>query len=191
LTFGHEISLHGYKHAKNEFGSFYPIPLPFIPYPSFKVQRQRILLAAEHFKRLTGFFPKGFRAPFYLYNKETFKVLSSLKFRYDSSKTLFKPTHGISLRIRWTRKCKPHKIYDLIEIPVTGDYTYNLKKSNLHHFIRRAVSDYEWIESKKGAFVMNIHLHRLSSSLLSKFLVTFVKKIRRTTDFVRLVDVDL
>lgn len=190
-SLGHELSLHGYKHIRNEFGCFYPIPLPAIPFPSFKKQKERIEQAKKTLIQLTGVKPLGFRAPFYLYNNATLKALSNLNFKYDSSKTLFKPTHASHFRIRWSRHCKPRRVHDIIEIPVTGDYTYNLKSGNFFSSLKRALRDFEWVESHNGVFVMNIHLGRLNRILLRRFLKTCVDKLHGKTNFVRLVDVDL
>lgn len=190
-AFGHELSLHGYKHAKNEFGYFYPVPLPVVPIPSLSKQKKRIGLAKEALIQLAGVEPLGFRSPFYLYNSATLDALSSLNFKYDSSKTLFKPTHGTRWRIRWSRHPKPHKVRGIIEIPVSGDYTYNLKDENLLSSIGRALRDFNWIRSCNGVFVMNIHATRSHAKLLQRFLQIFVNKIREKTDFVKLVDVNL
>lgn len=188
---GHEIALHGYAHIKNEFGYLYPFPLPFIPFPSYKTQKDRLEKAITLLERLACVRPLGFRAPFYLHNDNTLKALSSLGFRYDSSKTIFKPTHGRSFRIRWSHKYKPHKVHGIIEIPVTGDYSYDLRESNLSYLVACAIHDFKWIKSQKGVFIVNIHLNRLDSNLLSRFLRIFIAKTKKLTDFVRLIDIDV
>jgi predicted deacetylase len=189
--FGHELSLHGYRHTKNEFGYLYPVPLPVIPLPPLKKQKECIAQAKEVLIQLTGMSPLGFRAPFYLYNNATLKALSSLNFKYDSSKTVFKPTHGARLRVRWTRNCNPHRVHGIIEIPLTGDYTFNLKNSNFSDSVKRALRDFEWTKSRNGVFVMTIHPNRLNRALLRLFLQALVDKLHGKTDFVRLVDVNL
>ena len=190
-TSGHELSLHGYEHVKNEFGYFYPIPLSIIPIPSFEKQKERIALAKEVLTQLTGVEPLGFRSPFYLYNNATYEVLSALNFKYDSSKTIFKPTHGIRWRIRWARNFMPHKVHDILEIPVSGDYLYNVKNEDIFTPIGRALSDFDWIRSQNGVFVINIHTHKLSATLLQKSLHVLVSKIRGKTELVKLMDIDL
>jgi peptidoglycan/xylan/chitin deacetylase (PgdA/CDA1 family) len=185
---GHEIALHGYKHFKNEFGGLYPFPLPFVPYPSFKKQREILEKATKLLEQLTYVCPLGFRAPFYLYNRNTLKALSDLGFKYDSSKTIFKPTHQKFFRIKLSPKYRPYKVHDVIEIPVTGDYTYNLSSSNFSDLIKSAVHDLKWMKSQKGVFVINIHLNRSNSYLLNKFLQIFASKAKKITDFVRLID---
>ena len=191
LNKGHELSLHGYRHVKNEFGYFHLFPIPLIPLPAFNEQKDRIEEAMKVFVRLTGVRPLGFRAPFYLHSNITMKVLSNLRFKYDSSKTVFKPTHGTRFRVRWSRHCKPHRVQGIIEIPVTGDYTYNLKGANLYDSLKGALRDFEWANSRDGVFVMTLHADRLEKPLLRLFLQTLVDKLRGKTDFVRLVDVDL
>jgi peptidoglycan/xylan/chitin deacetylase (PgdA/CDA1 family) len=191
LKNGHELALHGYRHVKNEFGYFYPVPMPFIPLPPFSRQKEYIEQAIMAFTRLTGVRPLGFRAPFYLHNDLTMKVLSNLDFKYDSSKTVFKPAHGRRFRVRWSRCCKPYKIQGIIEIPVTGDYTYNLKEENFYDSLKGALRDFEWAKYHDCAFVMNIHTYRLEKSLLRSFLQKLVSKLFEKTDFVRLVDVNL
>jgi len=191
LSHGHELSLHGYEHIKNEFGYFYPIPLPVIPIPSFEKQKERIASAKKALTQLAGVEPLGFRSPFYLYNNATYEALSVLNFKYDSSKTIFKPTHGIRWRIRWVRNLGPYKVHDIVEIPVSGDYLYNVKNEDIFTSIRRALSDFAWIRSRNGVFVMNIHPHKLSSTSLQRFLHMFVSKILDKTEFVKLMDIDL
>lgn len=187
LDHGHELALHGYMHTKNEFGCYYPIPLP-IPFPTFKKQRERLEKGMRKLIDLTGVRPLGFRAPFYLHNNATLRALSSLGFRYDSSATIFKPAHGMRLRMRWLSDCKPFVTEGVVEIPVSGDYTYSLKNSDFYDFLRRAIRDFEWIESRGGVFVLNNHPQRLSETGY-RFLKTFVKKLSKRMDFLRLYDV--
>jgi peptidoglycan/xylan/chitin deacetylase (PgdA/CDA1 family) len=186
----HELSLHGYRHIKNEFGLFYPIPLPFVPIPSFGRQRDSLVLAKDALRQLAGIEPIGFRSPFYLYNDATFRALSSLNFRYDSSKSVFKPTHGFRWRVRWSRSCRPHRIHNILEIPVIGDYTFSLTSDNLVNSITRALGDFDWIKSCDGVFVMNVHPNRTDEFLLDRFLRLFIEKIRNKTEFIRLQDVE-
>lgn len=194
LGSGHEISLHGYKHTKNEFGYLSArtssIPLSFVPLPTYNEQKENLEQATRVLTRLTGVRPSGFRAPFYLYNNETLKALSSLGFKYDSSKTLFKPAHANHLRIRWLLDCKPHKLHGLNEIPVTGDYTYGMNKIDFSNSMKRAVRDFEWVTSRGGVFVVNIHPNMLDINLLGKFLHTLYKELDGKTEFSRLVDIN-
>lgn len=185
---GHELAQHGYVHTKNEFGYLYPVPTP-IPLPTFKKQRERIEKGMKILLDATGTRPLGFRAPFYLHNGITLRALSSLNFKYDSSTTVFKPTHGVRFRVRWMRNIQPFMKEGLTEIPVTGDYTFNLKETNFSDTFRRVTRDFEWVKSLDGIFVLNIHSHRLSQRALSCFLKTLNKKLRHKTDFVRLRDV--
>jgi len=187
LDNGHELALHGYRHTKNEFGCFYPIPLP-IPFPTLKRQKERLEKGLTKVMDLTGVRPLGFRAPFYLHNNVTLKALSSLDFRYDSSATVFKPTHSMHLRIRWLRDCKPFVSEGVVEIPVSGDYTYSLKPSDFSDFLRIAIRDFEWIKSRQGVFVLNNHPQRLGGAGY-RFLRALIKKLSKRTDFLRLCDI--
>jgi peptidoglycan/xylan/chitin deacetylase (PgdA/CDA1 family) len=187
LDGGHELALHGYRHTKNEFGCFYPIPLP-IPLPTLKKQKERLEKGLANMMSLMGVRPLGFRAPFYLHNNVTLKVLSSLDFYYDSSETIFKPAHGMHLRIKWLRDCRPFVREHVMEIPVSGDYTYNLKRSNFSDFLRIAVRDFEWVKSRQGVFVLNNHPQHLSDNSY-RFLRTLIKQLSKRTDFLRLCDV--
>lgn len=96
-------------------------------------------------KNILGVKPLGFRAPYYLHNKVTLKALSSLGFNYDSSITIFKPTHSPRLRMKWLHDCKPCVKEGVVEIPVSGDYTYNLKNNNFYEYFRIAIRDFEWV----------------------------------------------
>jgi len=188
---GHELSLHGYRHVRNEFGYLLPVPFSVIPFPTLKEQKQRIANASNALVRLIGVRPLGFRAPFYLYNGFTLKALSSLKFKYDSSSTLFKPTHAARFRIKWFGKSTPQRIQGLIEIPVTGDYTYNLTDTRMANCVERTIRDFNWVECKKGVFVMNIHPNRTSCGLLLAYLREIIKRLHGRTEFTRLKDVNL
>jgi peptidoglycan/xylan/chitin deacetylase (PgdA/CDA1 family) len=184
---GHELALHGYKHTKNEFGCFYPIPLP-VPFPPFKKQKECLEKGLTILANLTSVRPLGFRAPFYLHNSVTFKALSCLGFHYDSSVTLFKPAHGSHLRIRWLRDCKPFIREGVVEIPVIGDYTYSLKGDNFFDFFKVAMRDFEMVKSRHGVFVLNNHPQYLSD-IGYRFLRTLLKKLSEKANFLKLCDV--
>lgn len=186
-AYGHELALHGYLHVKNEFGILYPIPLP-LPIPSLEKQREHLKKGIEKMLTLTGVNPLGFRAPYYLHNNASLKALSSLGFRYDSSSTLFKPAHKLRLRLRWARKFKPFVTDGIVEVPVSGDYTYAIKDNNLSFPLRRALKDFEWLESNGGVFVLNNHPQRINENSYL-FLRTLVKKLSKQTDFLRLCDI--
>lgn len=193
LDHGHELALHGYMHTKNEFGCFYSsamdvsIPLP-IPFPTFKKQKERLEKGLRKLMYLTGVRPLGFRAPFYLHNNVTLRALASLGFRYDSSSTIFKPAHGMRLRVRWLRNVKPFVAEGIVEIPVSGDYTYSLKNSDFYDFLRKAIRDFQWTVSRGGVFVLNNHPQRLSKTGY-RFLGILVRKMSRKAKFFRLRDI--
>jgi hypothetical protein len=105
--------------------------------------------------------------------------------------TVFKPAHAAHLRVKWLSHCKPHRVHGLLEIPVTGDYTYDLNTTNFSISLKRAIRDFEWVTSGEGVFVMNIHPRPSDANLLYKFLKEFVKELRNRTCFSRLVDVAL
>ena len=187
LDHGHELAMHGYMHTKNEFGCFYLIPLP-IPFPTLKKQKERLEKGLQKMMHLTGVRPLGFRAPFYLHNNVTLRALASLGFRYDSSATIFKPAHGMRLRIRWLRDVKPFVTEGVLEIPVSGDYTYSLAKGNFHDFLRKAIRDFQWTISRGGVFVLNNHPQRLNKTGY-RFVRILIKKLSEKTNFLRLCDI--
>jgi predicted deacetylase len=186
LDCGHELALHGYVHAKNEFGGFYPIPLP-IAFPSLERQKANLEKGVKKIIALTGIRPLGFRAPFYLYNYCTLKALSSLGFRYDSSATFFKPAHTMRLRLKWLRICKPFVTNGVVEFPVCGDYTYSLRNDDFGAFLIQAIKDFERVKSCGGVFVLNNHPQRFNE-ISYRFLNTLVKKLSGKTEFVKLCD---
>jgi peptidoglycan/xylan/chitin deacetylase (PgdA/CDA1 family) len=191
LRSGRELSLHGYKHAKNEFGYLclgsWSIPFPMLPLPSLSNQKEKIEQATEAFLQITEVRPLGFRAPWYLFNNQTLIALSNLGFRYDSSETIFKPVHN-SLKIRWFSQIKPHWVHGVLEIPVTVDSTYNLSNLNFHNSLKRAIRDFEFIASQDGVFVVNIHPNQTELDLLTRFLHDLINKIDGKTSFHRLAD---
>jgi peptidoglycan/xylan/chitin deacetylase (PgdA/CDA1 family) len=186
---GHELALHGYKHIDNEFGYYKSIPFPsFFPLPRFKTQKERIQESLRLFAKLTGVKPTGFRAPYYLHNNATFEVLSELGFRYDSSKTIFKPTHGLNLKMRWLINVKPFFKLGVMEIPVTGDYTFDLNEYTFVSAINAALRDFKWIMSRGGVFVLNNHSQRLNEYGF-QFLKRLLKKLKEEAIFLKLTDV--
>lgn len=184
---GHELALHGVDHVKNEFGGLYPIPLP-IPIRTLKNQKQRLKKGIKTMVALTGINPIGFRAPYLLYSSATIKALSSLGFRYDSSLSLFKPVHALYFRINWSRRIRPFVTNGIVEICVSGDYTFKLNSNNFHSFLNRALCDFKWIRSNKGVFVLNSHPQRLGKIGYS-FLKTLISKISKDNNFYRLSDI--
>ena len=184
----HEIALHGYKHGrmlnlggialKNEFGSLLPIP-----WPSYEKQKDLIKRGMKCLREKLGEYPVGFRAPSYLHNRKTLRVLKELGFNYDSSKTVFKPAHNCRFRIKTFHAPRPVTIEDITEIPITGDYTYDL---NNYNTLERAVNDFRWVRRLNGVFVVNTHIRNLYLEL--DFLRILIKKLAPNTNFLRLKD---
>jgi len=182
---GHEIALHGYSHTKNEFGYLIPIPLP-----GFERQKKLLRMGKEYLQKCLGESPLGFRAPSYRHSKTTLRALVSLDFKYDSSKTVFKPTHGMRFRFKTSLLPNLTKMGPLFEIPVTADYTYNLDATCFKQLLKLARDDFNWIRGLDGIFVVNNHINR-SGTLGFKFLRTLIDESRDETDFVRLKDLIL
>lgn len=182
----HELSLHGYMHKKNEFGILYPVPLS-VPIPRLERQEEQIKKGRESLVSLMGVEPKGFRAPYYMHNSNTIKALANLNFRYDSSATVFKTTHCSSFRIRWLRDLRPFIYKGVVEMPVTGDYTYNLSNYGVLSSLRVALRDFELVKASNGVFVVNNH-PSLFSEREAQFLETLIKRIRGETVFQTMVD---
>jgi len=186
----HEIAQHGYQHTGNEYFSEFGCLLP-IPFPTYKKQREYINKGMKKIKEITRVYPKGFRAPFYLHNKNTFRVLSELGFFYDSSKTVFKPAYLSKIRFRTMNSVKPKKINNVLEIPVSGDYTYNLTHETFHHSLKTAIKEFSSIKLRDGVFVMNNHPNRVNIKLLFMFLNDFIKIIKPQSDFLKLSNVKI
>jgi peptidoglycan/xylan/chitin deacetylase (PgdA/CDA1 family) len=184
---GHELSMHGLMHRKNEFGVFYPIPLP-LPLPNLRRQKELIEKGSKRLLNLFEVRPHGFRAPNYLYNSNTIKALASLGFTYDSSATIFKTTHCSAFRIKWLRDCRPFAINGILEIPVSGDYTYNLEGYGYADSLRVALRDFELLRLSDGVFVVNNHPHRFRE-VEAQFLGILMKKLRREVIFQKLAEV--
>jgi len=178
---GHEICLHGYAHSKNEFGHLLPLPIP-----SFRTQKKLLERGIDLFRKNLGCRPKGFRAPNYRYNMFTLKALASVGIKYDSSKTVFKPTYGLRFRIN-THQPVINYLHSIAEIPVTGDYTYVLSSSNFGHALKRAIWDFHFASYHGGVFVVNFHPQALNEMGYS-FIAQLVKTISSKTKFVRLID---
>lgn len=183
---GHELSLHGYMHAKNEFGIFYPIPLP-IPYPTLKKQKNLLEKGRSKILELIGVKPQGFRAPYYLHNANTKRALDALKFEYDSSMTVFKPTHCSRFRVKLLRNVRPFLDGGIVEFPVTGDYTYNLRSYGFLGSYKMALRDFELMESFDGIFVINNHPQHFGPAEF-RFLKELLSNLGKKSDFMRLTD---
>ncbi len=178
---GHELALHGYSHAKNEFGFVVPIPLP-------RLDRQKELLrnGLDRFSNCLGVRPSGFRAPGYKHSKVTLRALADLGFRYDSSRTVFKPAAS-HFRLKTRTGPKLGRVGSIYEIPVIGDYAFNLLPGNFEQCLKRAVEDFHWAERLDGIFVVTHHINRATSIGL-KFLSTLIHELRGKTDFLTLTE---
>lgn len=189
---GHELGQHGTLHGKNSFISEFGCLLP-LPLPGYRKQKERLEKGMNSFTRIVGRKPLGFRAPFYLHNTQTLKALANLGYKYDSSKTVFKPTHGLTFR---GRLCRPliSDVEGMKQIPVTGDYTYYLSDSTFSNALKRAIRDFEWVNSFRSdnsVFVLNNHPNRLADTefeLLGTFLKIIVRRLSPKTKFMRLMD---
>jgi peptidoglycan/xylan/chitin deacetylase (PgdA/CDA1 family) len=194
LSLGHEVSLHGHVHCKNEFGYIsihpYSIPLSLLPLPSLRTQQRSIEEASKVLGRFIGKKPIGFRAPGYQHNFLTFRALSNLGFKYDSSETVFKPAHSTNFRVFFHRSFQPHYMFGLLEIPVIGDYTDKLKTYNFLDSIERANRDFDLVSKQRGGvFVMNCHPAEIEMKLMNKFFRAFYKKLARRTEFLKLSEI--
>jgi peptidoglycan/xylan/chitin deacetylase (PgdA/CDA1 family) len=179
---GHEIAMHGCSHTNNEFGYIIPIPLPTLARQSglLKIGKQCLEMSL-------GGRVLGFRAPSYRHSKITFKALERLDFKYDSSKTVYKPTHGFRFRFRTCFPPVLTKIGSLFEIPVTADYTYDLTCVLFPRLLKLAEKDFEWVSSLDGIYVVNNHVGRFGNLGFS-FLRALIDKVRPRTDFAKLED---
>ncbi len=192
---GHEVGLHGYTHTlwkgfKGEFGYLSPYEFGYLlsfPLPKYQKQMELIRMGRRYLRECLDIQPTGFRAPGYRHNLSTLRALANQGFRYDSSKTVFKPAYLSRFRFRTRNKPKPAEIEGLTEIPVVGDYVYNLKKVGFVNTLRQALNDFEWVRALDGVFVVNSHIHYLTEAGMS-LLNHLVEKIVERTEFLRLRD---
>lgn len=179
---GHEVALHGYGHARNEFGYILPLPSP-----SYEKQRELIAKGRKELRGFLGEEPLGFRAPNYRHSAITLRALKDLGFKYDSSKTVFKPTHSLRYRVKtWT----PPKIVNLngiVEIPVTADYTLSTAAIGIDRRVQLARKDFDWVRQIGGTFVVNNHIG-IAKGFVFEFLHSLISDLRDDTEFVRLKD---
>ena len=177
---GHEIAVHGCHHAKNEFGFTIPIPLP-------RLDHQKALLreGLDSFLHFLGEKPTGFRAPGYKHSMVTFRALADLGFRYDSSRTVFKPASTSRFRIKTRTNPILGRVGSIYEIPVTGDYAFNLCPSNFERCLKSAIEDFDWTQRIGGIFVVTHHINR-STLLGLKLLFSLIRELRSKTDFLTL-----
>lgn len=156
LDNGNEIGVHGFQHKLHEFG-YYFLNLPF---PSLEIQMDILNKSIRLLKEIFQTKIYGFRAPNYEFNSNTLEVIGRLQLNYDSSKTVFKPSHipwhGIRVKIT---DPYPSIINGIIEIPITGDYTCykNLKDFDL--CLEALYKDIEFVRKKKGTLVINNHMN--------------------------------
>jgi len=195
IASGHEVGLHGYTHTlwkgiKGEFGYLSPYEFGYslsFPLPAYQKQVDLIKMGRKYLRESLDIEPLGFRAPGYRHNVLTLRALANQGFRYDSSKTIFKPAYLSRFRFRTRNKPRPIEIEGLTEIPVVGDYVYNLKKVGFINTLKQALNNFEWIRAKDGVFVVNTHIQHLNRTEMS-LLDHLVKKIVDKTEFLRLGD---
>ena len=101
---------------------------------------------------------------------------------------LFLNSSQFAFKDKMVADCKPSVSEGVVEIPVSGDYTYSLKPSDFSDFLRIAIRDFESVKSRQGVFVLNNHPQRLGGAGY-RFLRALVKKLSKRTDFLRLCDV--
>lgn len=178
--YGHELALHGNEHTGSpyisECGCIFPIG-----FPSFRKQKETIGEGVRRFFNLFNMKPIGFRAPYYLNNNSTYKALSELNFVYDSSKTIFKPCYYNSIRIRTMSKITPFKINNIVEFPVSGDYTYRINETNFSFCLKAALQDFNLVKNHRGIFVMNNHPNDVNVDLMLKFTKKFLNITNENT----------
>ncbi|VVB91069.1 Uncharacterised protein [uncultured archaeon] len=162
LDEGNEIGLHGYQHSENEFGWH----LFNIPFPDFRTQLNKLNKSVKILEDTFHIKIHGFRSPEYKCNNYTIKALNKLKFEYDSSKTVFRPAHFPSYYMRFKTFIQPYpyiiggNIENIVEIPVTGDYTYDLGPEDFNFCLKNLNNGIEFVTKKKGILVINNHMQR-------------------------------
>ena len=179
---GHEVALHGYSHTKNEFGYILPLPSP-----TYEKQRELLAKGKNELTRFLGEEPLGFRAPNYRHSGITLRVLKDLGFKYDSSKTVFKPTHGLRYRVKTLTPPKITKVGGILEMPVTADYTFGTDTMGLGTRLKIARKDFDWTKQSGGTFITNNHVDS-AKGLVFEFLHSLINDISGDTEFVRLKD---
>lgn len=192
LDNGNEIGMHGYRHTRYEFGYPTDIGLPIeIPFPSFGNQIEKLRKSVNILGDTFHTEIYGFRSPGYGHNNSTIRALSKLGFKYDSSKVSFKPAHIPRHGIRIKTFIKPYPYIvngNMKEIPVVGDYTYNLGngEEDFVHSMENMKKDSEFVYEKGGKFVINNHI-QCTSVDYEKFLKYLIdtNKFR----FCRLIDI--
>lgn len=179
LDEGNEIGLHGYRHERYEFG--YSSIFPPFPLPSFRSQIKKLEKGTKILEDLFNINIYGFRAPDFEFNNGTIKALHKLKFKYDSSMSIFKPTHipTHNLRFRTFVPPYPHVVNgSLVEIPITGDYNESLD-------FKRLNSDIEYVYRRKGCFIDNNHIQQ--TPIKEKFLEILINNNK--LKFYTLIDI--
>ena len=111
---GHEIGVHGYTHKR--FDSI-----------SFKEKNEELKKSISAHKKILNIKPKGFRAPQHSIDEETFTLLKSHGFEYDSSicsgnimllRHLFKKNKKFSAILHtFTGKMRPYEHKGIREMP--------------------------------------------------------------------------
>lgn len=188
ISSGHEIALHGYAHGKNEFGYTWVAQLFSLPFPRYQEQKILIERGTKYLETLTKERPIGFRAPYYRLNNATLRALKSLGYSYDSSRTVFKPAYLSYFRLRTSYPPKTIRKNGIIEIPVTGDYTYRLRdqvcSKSFRFALWKAMQDFSWVRRVDGVFVLNNHPFLQRFDRVLAFLDAFVQRLRKKTEFV-------
>jgi len=142
---GHEIAGHGDVHKE-----FYG--------PVFK-QVDRLKKMIKIINDILGVEVKGFRAPWYKHNKNTYIALSKVGLQYDSSQKRFEiAIKGIPYIEKRYTDLKYHNLIKPALIKIAQLYNFVLKRKRIPYYVADGVleipvlgiSDYFLIESLKG-----------------------------------------
>lgn len=167
LINGNEIGVHGFQHKLHEFGYYFLN----LPYPSLEIQIDRLSKSIRLLEETFHTKIYGFRAPNYEFNSNTIEAIRRLQLNYDSSKTVFKPSHIPWHGIRFKTFTDPYPsiINGITEIPITGDYTFEKKLKDFGRCLEALYKDIEFVHKKKGILVINNHIN-FTSIDYEKFL---------------------
>lgn len=180
---GHQFYQHGYVHSPFECG----IPeLEMLDFSdevkrSFAVKRfeiekshtvdviaEKLELGRKIWRKAFGEEPEGFRPGWGAYCKNYYRALEILGFKWASTRiTLWtswvwgQGKFEFKEEFRGGIKPYPHKVGKVLEIPITGDYAFKVKKEDIDKFFNLAVEEFNLCFERGYPFVIVSHWHGL------------------------------
>jgi len=180
---GHTFHQHGYVHSAYECGipEFEMIDFSDEVKKLFSIKRfeiekshtvdiiaEKLELGRKIWRKAFGEEPDGFRPGWGAYCLDYYRALELLGFKWASTRIILW-TSWVWGQGKFEFKEKfregiipfPHKIGKIIEMPMSGDYSFKVKKEDVDKFFKLAVEEFNLCWENNYPFVLLSHWHGL------------------------------